>query len=139
MADASSTRESTARRPLVVRGTIAVVVAVVANVVVVAAADALGLAPSFRPLTLPPVVFLSTLGAVGATVTYWLLDRYVADADRTFVRVAVAVLVLSFVPDAALLAADPAATVAGVFALVLMHVFAAAAAVWALVYWGRPV
>ncbi len=120
-----------------VRGGLAVVLAVLANAVLVVGVGSLDLAPGFRALTLPPVVFLSALGAGGATVVYWLLGRYVREVDRTFLRIAGAVLVLSFVPDIALLAIDPAATVLGVVVLILMHVIVAGASLGTLVYWGR--
>ena len=132
-----TTVEHTAPRPpsLPVRGGLAVVLAVLANVGLVAGVDALGIAPAFRPLTIPPVAFLSALGAGGATVVYWLLGRYVSDADRTFVRVAAGVLLLSFVPDFALLAVDPAATPIAVVVLMATHVVVAAVSVWALLSW----
>lgn len=128
----------TPRSPSVpVRGGLAVVLAVLANAVLVVGVGSLDLAPGFRALTLPPVVFLSALGAGGATVVYWLLGRYVEAVDRTFLRIAGAVLVLSFVPDIALLAIDPTATVLGVVVLVFMHVIVASASVGTLVYWER--
>jgi len=121
-----------------VRGALAVVASVLVNAALVWALDAAGVAPDFRALTYPPVVFLSALGAVGATVVYVLLARYVDEFDRTFVRVVAAVLVLSFLPDLGLLAADPAATVPGVLALIVMHVVVAVASVVALVAGGAP-
>jgi len=132
----TSAAHTTARLPSVpVRGGLAIVLAVLANVVFVLGVDALGIAPRFRALTIPPVAFLSTLGAGGATVVYWLLGRHVGDADRTFLRVAVGVLLLSFVPDVALLAFDPAATLLAVVALMAMHVVVAAVSVRVLVSW----
>lgn len=128
---------STHAQPLPVRGGVAVVVAVLANAALVVGLETLDLAPGFEPLTIPPVVFLSAVGAGGGTFVYWLLSRYVADVDRVFLRVAGAVLLLSFFPDIALLALDPAATVLGVFILMLMHVIVAGVAVGLLVYWGR--
>lgn len=129
---------TTTRSPSVpVRGGLAVVVAVFANAVLIVGVGSLDLAPGFRGLTLPPVVFLSALGAGGATVVYWLLGRYVREVVRTFLRIAGAVLVLSFLPDIVLLAIDPAATVVGVVVLILMHVIVAGASVGTLVYWGR--
>jgi hypothetical protein len=134
----TSAEHTTTRSPSVpVRGGLAVVLAVLANAVLVVGVGALDLAPEFRALTLPPVAFLSALGAGGATVVYWLLGRYVKEVDRTFLRIAGPVLVLSFVPDVALLAIDPAATVLGVVVLILMHVIVAGVSVGTLVYWGR--
>ncbi len=127
---------TTPRSPsLPVRGGIAVVLSVLANVVLVLGVDALGIAPEFGALTIAPVAFLSALGAGGAAIVYWLLRRYVSNPERTFVRVAAGVLLLSFVPDVALLAIDPAATPLAVAVLMAMHVVVAAVSVWILVYW----
>lgn len=127
---------TTPRSPsLPVRSGIAVVLSVLANVVLVLGVDALGIAPGFGALTIPPVAFLSALGAGGAAIVYWLLRRYVSNPERTFVRVAAGVLLLSFVPDVALLAIDPAATPLAVAVLMAMHVVVAAVSVWILVYW----
>ena len=132
----TSAENTTTRSPSVpVRGGLAVVLAVLANVGLVLGVDALGIAPEFQALTIPPVSVLSALGAGGATVVYWLLGQYVSDADRTFVRVAAGVLLLSFVPDVALLAIDPAATPLAVVVLMAMHVVVAAVSVWVLVSW----
>ena len=118
-----------------VRGVLAVTLSVLGNVALVFGAGALDIAPEFGALTVPPVAVLSAAGAAGATVVYWLLSRYVTDPDRTFVRVAVVVLVLSFVPDLALLAVDPAATPLAVVVLMVMHAVVAVASVGLLVYW----
>jgi hypothetical protein len=120
-----------------VRAGVAIVLGVLVNVGIVLGANGLGVAPGFRPLSVPPVAFLSAVGAVGAVVVYQGFRRYVDRADHYFVRVAAVVLVLSFLPDVGLLVGDPAATVAGVVALMLMHVVVAATSVWALVYWNR--
>jgi hypothetical protein len=111
------------------------VLSVLANVVLVLGVDTLNIAPGFRPLSIPPVAFLSALGAGGATVVYWFADQYVADTDEIFVRVAVVALLLSFVPDVALLTTDPTATPLAVVVLMAMHVVAAAVSVGLLVYW----
>ncbi|PSQ19643.1 hypothetical protein BRD00_01035 [Halobacteriales archaeon QS_8_69_26] len=137
MSEVTTRQESSQRRSVPVRGGVAVVLSVLVNAVLVLVADALAVAPGFRAVSLPPVVFLSAVGGAGAAAVYWGLGRYVADGDRVFVRVAGAVLLVSFVPDLALLAADPAATVPGVALLVAMHVVVAAASVGALVDWGR--
>jgi len=118
-----------------VRGGLAVVLSVLANVVLLLGVNAVGIAPGFQPLTVPPVAFLSGLGAAGAAGVYWALRRYRSDPDRTFVRLATGVLVLSFVPDVALLVADPAATPLGVVVLMLMHLVVGTVSVGLLVYW----
>jgi hypothetical protein len=114
---------------LVRRGALAAVVAAIAKAVVAVAATTAGVAPGFRPLELPPILLLTVLGVIGATAVYWMLLRRASNPDRTFVRVAAVVLVVSFVPDLGLLSADPAATVLGVLVLMAMHVVAAAVSV----------
>jgi hypothetical protein len=122
-------------RSLPVRAVLAAVLAAAANAALVAAVQGVGIAPGFRALTYPPVVFLSVLGALGAAGVYALLRGQVAEPAATFRKLALAVLVVSFVPDLALLAADPAATPAGVVVLMIMHVVVAAIAVELLVSW----
>ena len=104
-----------------IRGGLAILLAVLANVVLVLGVDALAIAPAIPALNIPPVAFLSALGAGGG--------------NRTFVRVAVIVVLLSFVPDVALLAIDPATTLPAVLVLMVMHVVVAAVSVWVLRYW----
>jgi len=139
MVDALSDFADTLPRSLPVRGVLAAVLAVIVNVLLVVAAGVLGIAPGFQALSIPPVAFLSTLGVIGATVVYWLLRRYTNTPDRAFVRIAAVVLILSFLPDVALLSVDPAATVPGVIVLMVMHVVVAVAAVGLLVDWTNGV
>ncbi|RKD94633.1 DUF6069 family protein [Halopiger aswanensis] len=114
------------RRSFPIRAAIATVLSVVVNVGIVAAAGAFDVAPGFQALTVPPVAFLSAVGAIGAVLVYLLLRRVSSSPDRTFRRVAVAVLVLSFLPDIGLLFADETATPLGVGLLMAMHVTVAA-------------
>ncbi|MFC6864369.1 DUF6069 family protein [Halomicroarcula sp. GCM10025817] len=137
MATETASRQHSAGPSVLIRTGVALVLGVLVNVGIVAAATSLGVAPGFRPLTVPPVAFLSAVGAVGAVVVYQGFRRYLDRPDHYFVRVAAVVLVLSFLPDVGLLVGDPAATVAGVVVLMVMHVVVAAASVWALVYWNR--
>lgn len=106
---------------------VALALSVLVNVVLVGLATVAGVAPGFRPISVPPVAVLSAAGVLGAAGTNLVLDRVSEDPDRPFRLVAVAVLVLSFVPDVLLLSADPAATVPGVVVLMIMHVVVAAA------------
>ncbi|WP_415379240.1 DUF6069 family protein [Halosimplex sp. TS25] len=122
-------------RSLPVRAVLAAILAAAANAALVAVVQAVGIAPEFRALTYPPVVFLSVLGALGAAGVYAFVRSRVDEPAATFRKVAVAVLVLSVLPDLGLLVGDPAATVAGVVVLMLMHVVVAAIAVELLVSW----
>lgn len=108
------------------------VLSVVANLVVLQAVLVPELVQQFEPLNVGPVAIFSVLGAVGATVAYAVVDRLSETPDRTFVVVAVVVLLLSFVPDILMLQADPAATVPAAGVLMFMHVVVAAACVASL-------
>ncbi len=119
-------------KELAKRGGIAVVLSVVANLVVLQAVLAPELVQGFEPLNVGPVALFSVLGAVGATVSYGVVDRFSEAPDRTFVVVAVVVLLLSFVPDVLMLQSDPAATAPAVAVLMVMHVVVAAACVASL-------
>jgi peptidoglycan/LPS O-acetylase OafA/YrhL len=124
-------------KTLTLRGIVAAIVGAAVNAGLVALADGVGIAPGFRALTYPPVVFLSVVGALGAAVAYLVIQRRASgDPDQTFTRIAAAVLLLSFLPDIGLLFGDDAATVAGVVLLTVMHVVVAVAAVVLLT--GRP-
>lgn len=124
-------------KTLTLRGIAAALVGAGINAGLVALAQALDIAPGFRALSYPPVVFLSVVGALGAAVAYLILQRRSTDPERTFTRLATVVLVLSLVPDIGLLVGDEAATVTGVVVLMVMHVVVAAASVALLT--GRPV
>ena len=89
-------------RPLLQRGLLAVVLSIVANAVVLSVALALNIAPEFQALAWPPVLFLTVVGAVGAVVAYWLVARFSDRPDRQFTILAAVVLLVSFVPDVAL-------------------------------------
>jgi hypothetical protein len=129
-----STTAATARsRPsLVRRGALAVVGSAAANALLLTLVLATDLVAPFMALSYPPVVFLSAVGALGATGVYALLARRSETPDRTFRRVAVAVLLLSFLPDVGLYLADPAATLGVVLVLMFMHVVVAGVSVAAL-------
>ena len=119
-------------KELVKRGGIAVVLSVVANLVLLQLVLVPELVEQFEPLNIAPVALFSGLGAIGATVAYAVVDRLSESPDRMFTRVAVVVLLLSFVPDVLLLQADPAATVPAVIVLMVMHVVVAVVCVASL-------
>lgn len=112
-------------RELAKRGALAVGLSVLANWLLLGAILAGNVVEPFDALSFPPVTLLTAVGAVGATLVYGVLTRVVADPDWIFLLIAAVVLVLSFVPDVALLEVEPGATVPGVVVLMLMHVVVA--------------
>ena len=97
--------------------------------------------PEFPPLDGPgPTVFFTVVSGLVAVGVFAAIRRFSRDPVRLFRRIAIGVLVLSFLPDLGLLGAGaaatfPGATPAGVGLLMLMHVAAAVVIVWALTAW----
>jgi hypothetical protein len=102
------------------------------------ARQAFAVSPDFEPFqgTVAPY---ATGGVVVAGVVFAVLRRVVRDAGRTYVRLAIVALALSWIPDVALLAIhDPGATVPAVASLMVMHALTAAVVVTLLVWIVRP-
>jgi hypothetical protein len=114
---------------LVRRGSLALVVAVAVNSVLVLLSGLAAIAPDLAHLSYGPVAVLTGAGVVGATVVYAVLARSVRAPDRTFTRVAIAALVLSMLPTAAVVPGEPGATLLGTVVLGVMHVPPAVASI----------
>ena len=114
------------------RGAVALVLAAVVNVGLVYAAEFAMIAPLLEPLSVGPVLVVTTLGVVGATVVYGLLSRSRDSPDRLFVGIATVVLLLSLLPDVFYAPTLPDATTAGVVVLSVMHVTTAVVCVTVL-------
>jgi hypothetical protein len=108
-------------------GPLAVLAAVIANVLVsITAVALLGISPEFDPLHVGPVIGFTVVGVLGAVIVFALIARFSRRPVCLFRRIALVVLLLSFVPDLSLLYASPYAgtTVQSVIVLMLMHVVA---------------
>jgi hypothetical protein len=108
-------------------GLLAIVAATIVNVLIgYLAVTCLDISNLFSPLKgYGTIVPLTVIGVAGATVVYALVTRYSRSPMRLFLRVAVAALALSFVPDILLLVfSAPGATPISVGVLLLMHVAA---------------
>jgi hypothetical protein len=78
-------------------------------------------------------------GVILAGATFAVMRRFVPDASRVYVRVAFVALVLSWIPDVALLVIhEPGATVPAVASLMVMHAVTAVISVTLLVRLSRP-
>ena len=118
---------------IVLATAIALVVAVPLNLAIEAfARQAFAVPPEFEPFqgTVEPY---TAGGVVLAGAAFAVLRRFVRDAARVYIRVAIGALVLSWIPDVALLVIhDPGATVLGVGSLMAMHTLTAAIVVTSL-------
>ena len=115
-------------------GALAGVAAAALNLVVSAVARGpLGTSDEFVPLTPGPVVMWTVLGAVIGALGWRLVVRTSSRSRAVLTRLVPTVLLLSFVPDVALLVTDsvPGQTTTGVAALMVMHVVTAVVAVTA--------
>ena len=115
-------------------GAAAGIAAAVVNVIVSAVArGAFDASDHFAPLTPGPIVLWSILGAIIGAAGWRLIVTKKADSGALLRWLVPTVLVLSFIPDVALLASDSMAgqTTAGVLALMVMHVLTAVIAVTA--------
>lgn len=116
-------------------GVVAVAVAVVVNVLIrTIAVSLLGIGEGFLPLGVGPTVFFTVAGMVGAVVVFGLILRFAGRPVRLFRRVALAVLLVSLVPDVLVLFSGsmPGTTVAAVGTLMVEHVASWAVAVGVL-------
>ncbi|MFD1513868.1 DUF6069 family protein [Halomarina rubra] len=110
-------------RDLASRGVAAILFAIVAVALGRGVAGALlGVPDGFDPLSWPSLVGVATLAGVCGSVAFTVLARTTARPERWFVRVAVAVLVLSFVPLAVVGPTIPGATTELLAVLGAMHV-----------------
>lgn len=114
-------------------GAVALVLSVVVNAALVTVASMAGIGEGLMAMTYPAVIFLTTVGVVGAVAVYLFLRRLTSRPDRNFVAIAAVVLLVSIVPDFTYIPAQPGGSVTAGAVLALMHVAAAAIVVWQLV------
>jgi hypothetical protein len=133
-------REQIAARKLLWAGPLAVLAAMAANLLVRAAAlAAFDIPPEFVPLNglgggpggAGPTIAFTAIGVGGGAVLLATLARFTRRPATVFRTVAVAFVLLSFVPDVAMLnnPAGPGATLESVGTLMAMHVVAGAIAI----------
>ncbi len=130
----STGRSAVSLRTALTTGAIAGVIAAVVNVVISGVArSAFDVSDAFQPLTPGPVVLWTILGALIGAAGWRLFVNRSARSRALLTKLVPTVLVLSFLPDLALLATDtmPGQTTAGVLALMVMHVATAAVVVTA--------
>ena len=115
--------------PLWKIGLAAAVLSAIANLaLMLVTKPLLGISKTFGPLTPGPIIAWSFIGTFGAVGVYALIKKWSASPGRVFNIVAVIVLLLSFVPDVAVVnvAEGPMAggTLGGAVVLMGMHVIA---------------
>lgn len=130
---------STATRneiPTVARqGAVALLLALVVNILVATVARWLDIGTEIEPLTYPPIVIFTTVGVIGASIVYLVLQRVTARPDRLFVSISVIVLILSVIPDFVIIPEQAGGSFAAGAVLAVLHVTTASIVVWRLVDW----
>ena len=124
---------------IVLATAIALVIAVPVDLAIEAfARQAFAVSPEFEPFQ-GTVALYTAGGVVLAGVAFAVLQRFVCDVSRAYVRLAIVALVLSWIPDIALLFInEPGATVPAVGSLMVMHAVAAGIVVTLLVRIAGP-
>lgn len=120
------------RRTLTTRGAGALTIALAVNLMLGWVVLSQGLVASTEFFRYPAIVVWTLLGMGGATLVYGALTRRATTPDRTFVRVAAIVLVLSFVPDIGLALTADSVTTSEAIGLMILHVPPALVSVLAL-------
>ncbi|MBL4820752.1 MAG: hypothetical protein JKY98_07155 [Gammaproteobacteria bacterium] len=81
-------------------GMVASVASAVGNLLLMVVTGPLFEVPDdFGPLTIPPIILWSVIGALGAIGVYALVRKFSSDPHKSFMIIAVVVLFVSFVPD----------------------------------------
>jgi hypothetical protein len=128
------TRPAVSVRSALTTGAVAAVVSGAANVAIsLFAHGPLGVSAEFLPLTPGPIALWTVIGVLVGAAGWRLIVNRSARSGAVLRALVPTVLVLSLVPDVALLVtgAMPGTTVAGVVSLMVMHVVTAAIAVTA--------
>jgi hypothetical protein len=113
--------------------------ATVANVLIaMALRNALGVPAVFQALSIPAVASGTIVGMIGATLVFAWVARTQPDPRRTFVLIATAGLIVSWLPDLAIWATAvfPGTTTTGILSLMALHVVAAGFAAGILLRFG---
>ena len=134
-ASAPLAEERVSYRRLLWVGPLAIVASVIANQIVRVLALALfDISPEFPPLQVGPPIMFTIMGVLGAIIVYAIVGRFSRRPIRVFRSIALAVLLLSFLPDIGLLRSNmlPGTSLAAVLTLATMHVVTWAITVWML-------
>ncbi|MGC9542180.1 DUF6069 family protein [Streptomyces sp. UG1] len=119
--------------PVVIGGLLAAAAASsIVEADIAALARAAGASDDFQPLQASAFVFFTVVGLVIGAIGWSIVRRSSKDPESLLRKLLPAVVVVSFIPDLAMLVSDytPHADAVGVIALLVMHVVVAVAAVF---------
>ena len=114
-------------------GPLIVVAAIAANVLFALIAVRLfGISPDFLALTPGAIATFTLFGVVGAVVVFAVVARFARRPFSLFRKIALVVLIVSLIPDLAMLFVPDMAGPVEVILLMITHVIAAGIVVWML-------
>ncbi len=124
-------------------GGLAIIGATVVNLIIrFVALSWFKLSSIFAPLGIGPVIFWSVLSGIGAVLVFYLVTRRSRQPILTYVIIAFAVYVCTFIPDSLLLSRNPPAfpgtTAIAVIVLMSMHAAEAIIMILVLILAGVP-
>lgn len=127
-------------RLLVVGAVLAITATAVDVILAMMLRGLLGVPAGFSPLTPPAVATMTIAGMVAATAVFGWMARVRSDPRASFVRISIAALVFSWLPDLGIWVAGvfPHTTGAGIVSLMVLHPVAAALAIGILYRFGLP-
>lgn len=101
----------------------------------------LDIPPTFEPFTRPAVLFLTAVGVTAGALTFVLVVRWAREPVRTYRWLALAALLVSWVPNILLPGSPrfPQATWPLAMGLALLHIPPALACLWLFPRWGLRV
>ena len=116
-------------------GLVTIVLSVIGNLILVWLANLLlTIPPEFEPVAPLRIAIFTIVFVLGGVIVYAILAAKAAHPIRTFQRIAWVFLIVSFIPDIAMLFTDfmPGATVTAVIVLMLTHVVPGLIAIYVL-------
>jgi hypothetical protein len=129
-------------RRILLAGVIAIVASIIANLVVFFVGTMIWPPlPDFQPLaTVFPTIIFTTVFLVGATIVFWLINRFTKNPIRVFTIVAWIVFLVGLIPDLMMMANPSSSsmgtpTTGSMITLILMHVVAFAITLWTFTRW----
>ena len=116
-------------------GLVTIALAVIGNLILLWLANMLlTIPPEFAPLGPLRISIFTVIGVLGGVIVYAILAAKAEHPIRTYQRIGWVVLILSFIPNIAMLFTEfmPGATVTAVLVLILTHVVAGLIAIYVL-------
>lgn len=118
----SQPTEKISMKSLLQLGLIALALSLIINWLITFGAISADIAPQLDALNYGPITFLTTIGVLGATITYGVLTRVVDNPNRVFTILAAILLLISLIPDFTIIPNETGGSLLAGSILALMHI-----------------